>query len=436
MVPILLFLTATMIIPVRGGFGIAPMNPGKVYFSQNVFANQAALNGIWNLMYGLSKSGDMYRQYPNHVDEEIAQSWFDSIFNEKNAGTVVLRVKKPNVVIILLESFGSKLIEPLGGLEGVTPQFNRLAEEGLLFSNIFAAGDRSDKGIVSVLSGFPAQSTQSVIKFPLKSSKLPTISEAFDSLGYSTIFYYGGDPDFANIRSYLYSAKFRQLVTQDDFPKSYRNSKWGVHDEHVFERLLTDLDSASAPFFKFFFTLSSHEPFEIPSNFKFSGSNEVNKYKSSVFYTDSCLGRFFDEAKTRDWYDSTLFILVADHGHRLPGNDPIYSAKKFRIPMLWLGGAVDTTGRIEKTASQFDLAATLLEQVGIDSKSYPFSRNILSARNSFAYYVFNDGFGYVTDSSQFVWDHVSQKPILPADSLTVQNAFSFFRNYQKYFLGL
>jgi phosphoglycerol transferase MdoB-like AlkP superfamily enzyme len=104
--------------------------------------------------------------------------------------------------------------------------------------------------------------------------------------------------------------------------------------------------------------------------------------------------------------------------------------------MLWLGGAVDTTGRIEKTASQFDMAATLLEQVGIDSRNYPFSRNILSARNSFAYYVFNDGFGYVTDSSQFVWDHVSQKPILPADSLTVQNAFSFFRNYQKYFLGL
>ncbi|HRX67931.1 MAG TPA: sulfatase-like hydrolase/transferase, partial [Tenuifilaceae bacterium] len=227
MVPILLFLTATMIIPVRGGFGIAPMNPGKVYFSQNIFANHAALNGIWNLMYGLSKSADMYRQYPNRVSTEEAQVWRSAKFESQGNSHKILKSEKPNVVIILLESFGSKLIEPLGGMAGVTPNFNRLTREGLLFTNIFASGDRSDKGIVSVLSGFPAQSTQSIIKFPLKSAKLSTISEAFDSIGYSTTFYYGGDPDFANIRSYLYSAKFRKLVTQDDFPKSYRNSKWG-----------------------------------------------------------------------------------------------------------------------------------------------------------------------------------------------------------------
>jgi len=436
MVPILLFLTATMIIPVRGGFGIAPMNPGKVYFSQNIFANHAALNGIWNLMYGLSKSADMYRQYPNRVSTEEAQVWRSAKFESQGNSHKILKSEKPNVVIILLESFGSKLIEPLGGMAGVTPNFNRLTREGLLFTNIFASGDRSDKGIVSVLSGFPAQSTQSIIKFPLKSAKLSTISEAFDSIGYSTTFYYGGDPDFANIRSYLYSAKFRKLVTQDDFPKSYRNSKWGVHDEHVFTRLLTDLDSAKAPFFKFFFTLSSHEPFEIPTSQKFSNRTEEEQYFSSVFYADSCLGRFFDEAKTRDWYDSTLFILVADHGHRLPGNNPIYSYEKFRIPMLWIGGVVDTTGRVEKTASQFDLAVTLLSQLNIDTRRYPFSRNIFSARNNFACYVFNDGFGYVTDSTRFVWDHVGVKPVESADSSTVEDAFSFFRLYQDYFLGL
>jgi len=256
-------------------------------------------------------------------------------------------------------------------------------------------------------------------------------------LGYSTTFYYGGDPDFANIRSYLYSAKFKKLVTQDDFSKSYRNSKWGVHDEHVFNRLLTDLDSAKAPFFKFFFTLSSHEPFEIPAKPKFPGKHEEDQYISSVFYADSCLGQFFDEAKTRDWYANTLFVLIADHGHRLPGNNPIYASEKFRIPMLWIGGAIDTVGVVSKAASQFDLAATLLWQMNISSKEFKFSKNILSSQHDVAYYAFNDGFGFVTDSTKLIFDHVSQKPIVePNDSFTNQAAFSFFRLYQDYFLGL
>jgi len=170
MAPILLFITATMIIPIRGGFGIAPMNPGKVYFSQNIFANHAALNGIWNLIYGLTKSGDMYREYPNRVSEETAEKWEKVLFEKTSEPNKVIKVTNPNIVIILLESFTSKLIEPLGGLQGITPNFSKLTKEGLLFTNIYAAGDRSDKGIVSVISGFPAQSTQSIIKFPLKST--------------------------------------------------------------------------------------------------------------------------------------------------------------------------------------------------------------------------------------------------------------------------
>lgn len=436
MSPILVFVAATMIIPIRGGFGIAPMNPGKVYFSQNIYANHAALNGIWNLIYGLTKSAHMYREYPNRVSDKTAKEWREKLYSKSNEKVNVLKTIRPNVVVILLESFTSKLIEPLGGQANVTPNFNQLTTEGLLFTNIYAAGDRSDKGIVSVISGFPAQSTQSIIKFPLKSAKLPTISSVFDSLGYSTTFYYGGDPDFANMRSYFYSAKFRKLITQDDFPKSYRNSKWGVHDEHVFERLLTDLDSAKGLFFKFFFTLSSHEPFEIPAQPKFPGKHEQDQFLSSVFYADSCLGDFFEKAKQRDWYQNTLFVLIADHGHRLPGNNPIYASEKFRIPMLWLGGVVDTVGVVDKTASQFDLAATLLNQMNISSKNFNFSKDILSSQHDFAYYVFNDGLGFVTDSTKLIWDHVGQKPIEPADSLTHQAAFSFFRIYQNYFLGL
>jgi phosphoglycerol transferase MdoB-like AlkP superfamily enzyme len=436
--PIFLFIAATTIIPIRGGFGIAPMNPGKVYFSSNTFSNHAALNGIWNLLYSASKSGDMYKKYPKYLDDAEAKFIGEFLHQKSNEIEPVLKSNKPNVVIILLESFTSKLIEPLGGVKGITPNFNRYANEGLLFKNIYASGDRSDKGLVAVISGFPAQSTQSIIKFPLKSKKLASLSCVFDSIGYSTFFYYGGDADFANMRTYLYSAKFNKIITQDNFPRTFRNSKWGVHDEFLFKQLITDIDSAKGPFFKFIFTLSSHEPFDIPSEPIIKGNDDESKFLSSVNYTDKWLGWFFDEAKQRSWYDNTLFILIADHGHRLPGNNPIYDPNKFRIPMLWLGGALDSIGVVNRMGSQTDLAATLLNQLNIESKSFLFSRNLLSPKSrSFAYYAFNDGFGFIMDSTILIWDHTSQKPIVTStDSCSVNNGFGYFSHYHKYFLGL
>jgi phosphoglycerol transferase MdoB-like AlkP superfamily enzyme len=439
-VPVFLLFAGTMIIPMRGGFGIAPMNTGKVYFSQNVFSNHSALNAIWNMMYSVSKSGTMYKKYPDYIDPERGQQLYTSMMADSARFRKVLRTDRPNVVLILLESFCSDLIEPLGGKPGVTPYFNRLAQEGILFSRIVASGDRSDKGIIAVVSGFPAQSTQSIIKYPLKASKLPTISGALANAGYYTTFYYGGDPDFANIRSYLYSAKFKGLITQDDFPRAYRNSKWGVHDEYTFQRLLTDMDTARGPYFKMLFTLSNHEPFEMTINPKFKGKGDVYKLYSTAYYTDSCLQVFFEQAKQRDWYSNTLFVLVADHGHWLTGSYPNYAAEKFRIPMLWVGGALQDTMRVDMVGSQNDLAKTLLSQLNIPADKFLFSKNLLAERcNSYAYYAFNDGFGFLTQTDTLIVDHVSRKFLKesgPDIEKTKEKAFSFFAHYQKVFLGL
>lgn len=437
-IPVFVFFASTMIIPIRGGFGIAPMNPGKVYFSSNLFCNHASLNVVWNLMYSISKAEDMYKKYPEYANEVELNKFYESFNLENESAEVLLNCEKPNVVIILLESFSAKTIEPLGGVKGITPNFTKLSNEGLLFTNLYASGDRSDKGIIAVLSGFPAQSTQSVIKHTVKASKLPSISNSLFNEGYSTAFYYGGDPDFANIRSFLYNANFKSIITQDDFPKSFQNSKWGVHDEHLFQRLLTDLDSARMPSFKLLFTLSSHEPFDFPDEPVFPATSEENMYLSSVNYADKWLGWFFDEAQKKSWYNNTLFVLIADHGHRLPGPTPYYKPEKFAIPMLWLGGALDTIGTNNRIGGQTDLAQTLLYQLGVRADDYFFSRNLLSNEtNPFAYYVFNDGFGFVTPEGVFVWDHIGQRAIVDAPNDSIKHyAFSYFSNYQHYFLGL
>ena len=133
----------------------------------------------------------------------------------------------------------------------------------------------------------------------------------------------------------------------------------------------------------------------------------------TIYVADSCLGTFMNEAKTREWYKNTLFILIADHGHRFPGKDPVFAERKFKIPMRWLGGALNTDSLVvSSTGSQNDLAATLLYQLGISTKQFKFSKNLLSdGITPFAYFAFNDGFGFVTDSATVVFDHTSKKYI-------------------------
>ena len=439
--PTFIAIAGTMMLPIRGGLGIAPMNPGKVYFSSNTYCNHAALNATWNMMYSVSKSGTMNKRYPDNIDANKAKVLFNELMKNENDSTIVLKTDRPNIVLILLESFSSKIIEPLGGKHNVTPNFNELSNKGLLFTRMYASGDRSDKGIISVLAGFPAQPIQSVIKYPTKSRKLATISGALVDAGYNAAFYYGGDPDFANIRSFLYSAKFSRIITQEDFPRNYRNSKWGVHDEHVFKYLLNDIDTAKGPFFKMFFTLSSHEPFEIPTKSKFPGNDAANQFISSAFYTDSCLGNFFDEAKKHDWYNNTLFILIADHGHRHFGKIENYATDKFSIPMLWLGGALQCEPqKINKICSQIDIASTILNQLNLSDSNFVFSKNILNTNTKpFAYYVFNNGYGFVSQTDTIIYDHVSRQYIMQNGveiEKTSEKASAFFYVYQDVFLGL
>jgi phosphoglycerol transferase MdoB-like AlkP superfamily enzyme len=436
--PLFLVIAAVAILPVRGGVGIAPMNPAKVYFSSHIFSNHASLNAVWNFLYSLSKSGEINKKYPEYMPAGQAGEWYDLLTESPEPAPLILNHQKPNIVFILLEGFTSKVIAPAGGMAGITPNFNCLAEEGLFFSNIYASGDRSNKGLVAVLSGFPAQSTQPVIKSISKLSKLATITGVLGKAGYQSTFYYGGDPDFSNIRAYLHHSGINRLVTKNEFPDSLNTSKWGVHDEHVFRLLLNEMDTARSPCFKMFFTLSSHEPFDIPATPAFSGNSEDSLFLSSIHYTDEWIGWFFDEAKKRAFWNNTLFVLIADHGHRLPGKSKYFMPDKFSIPMLWLGGALEQKGVVTRIGSQIDLAATLLFQLGLDAEEFRFSQNLLcNPKEQFAYYAFNDGFGFVTPGGYFVWDHIGQMPLVFQPNKKLQDmAFSWFTIYQAHFLGL
>lgn len=398
-------LTPLLIIPIRGSFDISPMRISKVYFHQtNDYANHSAINVLWSIGYDLKNLKKL--SYPeNFYDRQKTNALADEIFLKPEKTTEIVNQDKPNVIFIILESFTYKFIEPLGGLPDITPNINRLTKEGVLFSNFYSSGDRTDKGIVSIISGYPAQTKLSIIKYPRKTQKLPSLAESFKAMGYHTSFTYGGDLDFANFKSYLIQSGFDKLISEDDFPAELNTSKWGIHDHYVFDKFQEEINSSKAPFFNVMLTLSSHEPFDVPMDPVIKGDDEISLFLNSAYYTDKALGDFISKASQEEWWKNTLVVITADHGHRHPDNS---HKEKFKIPMLWLGGALavqDTV--INSVAGQTDIANTILNQLDVYDPAFIFSRDILSANyDPFAVYVFKDGFGVVRDQSEAVYDMI------------------------------
>ncbi len=400
-------------IPARGGIGVASMGLGKVYFSANIFANHSAVNSTWNMLYSITELGKLKSKF-HLMNESRANDLFSKLHPRPSLFPKSIIKENANVLLIILEGFSNKIIRSAGGMTGVTPNLDSLYSESVVFSNFFATGDRSDKGLIGIFSSFPSQPQTTIMSYPSKTQKLPVLGKAFYEQGYETSFYYGGDLNFGNFRSYFTNASFRRLVTRDEFPKSASTQKWGVPDEFVYTRILDDLDSTSDPFFATVFTLSSHEPYDTPDDRVFQTITRDAPCLNAYHYADQCLGKFISEAKNRSWWKNTLVIITSDHGSRCPGNTPSHVREKFAIPMLWLGGAIITDPFIVETfGSQVDVAATLYAQFGFDYQKFTFSKDLLSQESGgYAYYAFNNGFGFFVPSAGMVFDNNLQKFIL------------------------
>ncbi len=408
---IALIITGLFFIPIRGSFSVAPMNTGFVYFhTTKTFANHAAINVVWNFLYAVQKSGQL--DYPeNFFDKNLTAKYFKTFYPDDDTTVHVFTEPKPNIVLFILESFTASVIEPLGGLPNVTPNLNRYCNEGILFDNIYSSGDRTDKGLINILSGYPAQNQIGIVNYPAKAQHLPFLNRHIKSMGYNTSFVYGGDVDFGNFRSYLTNSQFDHLTTIDDFDVSEGESKWGIHDHIVFDRAASECDSAKAPFFKVILSLSSHEPFDVPLDPPFiKGKDEESMFLNSCHYTDKSIGAFVESAKKTDWWKNSIVIFVADHGHRYPGDKPLNSKERFHIPLLMIGGAVKKDTIIHTIGNQTDIANTLLGQLATPSSDFLFSKNLLSPNSkSFSFYFYNNGYGFVGEDKYIVHDNTSNE---------------------------
>ncbi len=398
---LLLFVGATMILPIRGSLGVAPINTGVAYFSSSQFANNAAINPLWNMAYSMKRLDATQAVY-RFMDDDKAENIFNNLMIESGEYENLLNVDQPNVVVILLESFAGQVIETMGG-EAVTPNMHKLEKEGVLFSQIYAASTRSDKGLVATLAGYPVLPSYSIIQYPNKSQSLTFLPQKLKQAGYKDLmFEYGGDIEFKNMNSLIQLSGINRIITIDDFPEAFQGEKWGVHDEYTFKRLAVEMKNAEQPFFHYFFTLSSHEPYDVPME-----RMHDDDYLNSIMYTDKCLGEFFETVKEEGLWDNTLFVLIADHGQRGPRNLMPDMQEHNNIPMLWTGGALakqDTI--IDKIGSQTDMVKTLLCQLGADTTGFRFSKNILDKESKpFAFFDYPDAMGLVEPGKYQVFDN-------------------------------
>lgn len=410
-----LVLGGLMFIPIRGGVTTSTANVGMVYYSNNTFLNHSAINPCFSLLASVSKQQDFAEQF-NFFPEEKREKIFNDRYGQQKEIAPdtcrLLTTNRPDILIVILESFSANTIAVTGGEADVTPHINELSREGILFDNLYANSFRTDRGLVSVLNGYLAQPTTSIMKYPAKSQTLPSIAHSLNTQGYTCDMLYGGDINFTNMQSYFYNSGYTAITSDKDFPISKRLNKWGANDNVTFNYLYETIKKRNAdtnPWMTTFLTLSSHEPFEVPYH-RFQ-----HPYLNSVAFTDSCLGAFVSKVKELPVWKNLLIILIADHGFRYPDKIKDFEPLRYHIPMLWLGGAIKEPRVISTLCNQTDLAATLLNQLDIPHEEFRFSKNILT-HEPFAFYTFGNGFAYIDSTGYSVYDNESNRVIQESDA--------------------
>lgn len=398
-----------LFLGIRGGVGQSTANVGRVYFSDNIFLNHAAVNPAFSFLESLTRERDFASGYKFFEEEERA-SVFDSLkAPEPDSIAHVLKTTRPDVLMVLLESFSMNILAGNVDGEPVTPRLNALVGEGVWFPRFYANSFRTDRGLVSVLNGYPAQPAASIMKYPAKSQTLPSIAKSLLGAGYSTEMLYGGDIDFTNMRSYFYASGYETVTGSDGLKLRGGKSEWGYDDRVMFEELFRRMNGKQpgAQSFTTFLTLSSHEPFRVPFE------RFADPVLNSMAFTDDCLGGFVDAMKQTPLWENLLVVLVADHAMTYPSSLAHYEISRHHIPMLWLGGAVAQPMTVEGAWSQADIAATLLRQLDLDDSQFRFSRNIFNpAQQPMAFYTFKNGFGYIDASGATVWDCDSKRALV------------------------
>jgi phosphoglycerol transferase MdoB-like AlkP superfamily enzyme len=395
---------------IRSSTGRRPANLSDALYSTNRVANEIAKNSLYSIAYdSLRAADDLVRRAPRYgemgIDEAYRRAY--ALLGRKREDPArpflaTIRTTQPaarprNLVIILQESMGAQFVGFTGASHSLTPVIDALAAESIAFTQLYANGTRSIRGISAMTSGFLPLLGEGVVKRSKSQQGFFTLAALLKPLGYHASFIYGGAARFDDMKSWFLGNGYDEVIEQKDYPHPGFVSTWGVSDEDLYIKAnerFTALSTAGRPFVSLVFTSSNHTPFELPDG-RISWEPGVPRksVENAIRYADYAVGRFFELARHSPYYANTVFVLVADHNVRVYGDD-VVPLPGFHIPgLIHLEGV--PAQRYAGLASQPDLLASALAMLGVDLRAPVLGRSIFDAdRPGFVLMQFNDTYGF------------------------------------------
>ncbi|MBU2018548.1 MAG: sulfatase-like hydrolase/transferase [Bacteroidetes bacterium] len=427
----------------RGGWQQIPLNIDSAYFSSHSAVNDLSVNSTYffGKNYLLYKRGDLDKDLPdiNHTD---AKNFVLDLYQTDGNFDQVLTSETPNVVFIILEGWSANAMGSLGGEPAVTPVFDSLSKQGLLFDQIYSTSTTSENGNASIFAGYPGVPEISISMRPDKHRSMKTINQLLPE--YSSGYLFGGDLKYGNIGGFFLEHDFQKVEDESAFGSDIKRGKLSVHDEDLYKKWLKKLNNAKEPFLECAFTGSTHAPYDHPKRSTQKWTGEEKDFLNSMVYADEELGKFIENCKKESWYKNTLFVVVADHGHATPMETNPVSSKFFKIPLLFFGSVIkkEYQGKVNHViGSQSDIAATLLKQLNRSTEAFPWSKNLLNPKvKNFAFHSIVRGYGWVRENGSLAYsmdykrnldDTHTDPDLAQKHSFEAQQFFITLYNYYK-----
>lgn len=440
-----LLLAAACVAACRGGWDRRPLRFGPAIFSENNIVNQLAMNNFFKFSKAVQTTindDDPPRLHPlpplrDSADEAMAMllqkgetplgSKINPFWRRTETGRPL---EKRNVVLIVMEGMAGSPVGAQGFSPSYTPCLDELCRDGLFFDRMYAVGERTSRGIVGVLCGHPdAEGDTIMVREKDSHAAFLTLPEIFRGRGYHTIFFYGGNTNFDNMGPFLLRRGLQEVVSEKEIlaegpPSPDLEGNWGLHDEVIFRQVAQRLHRLPQPFFALVLTVSNHSSYEIPYGRvpALVGGDMTTRKLNAFRYADWAIGQFFEKARQSEYFQNTIFVLVADHGHDLVAKR-IMDVPGHRIPGLFYAPGIIAPRRVSTVASQMDIAPTLLAMLGGSYEHCFLGRNILAVRpeDGFAMMHSNDNITFVTSDHAVVEPPDSPPMIFDIDAFNMVN---------------
>ncbi|MEA2110939.1 MAG: sulfatase-like hydrolase/transferase [Campylobacterota bacterium] len=409
-------LALLLLLGIRSSLGHRPANISDAMYSANRIVNEITKNTPYaivyaiyaNKKYGQGKSLDRYGEM--EVPEALSRLKKRLNIQSSDTASPLRRLEtshfkaqsSKNLVIFLQESIGGQFVEAVGGEAGITPHFNRLAKEGILFKDLYSNGTRSIRGIAGVVSGNFSIPGKGVLKRNKSQADFFTLSSLLEPLDYKTLFLYGGESRFDNMKGWFLGNGFDEIIDEPKFNNPEFVGTWGVCDEEVAARANEEfkkLYEQNQKFAALMFSTSNHAPFDFPDGkFELIDGVEKKSVKNAIKYADFAIGMFIENARKEPYYKDTIFVVIADHNVRVYGDDVI-PVNMFHVPGLILGDGVEPLV-YDKISTQPDVMATALDLMGLDLEYPIMGHSIFSdAKQNLSLMQFNSTYGLRVDDT-------------------------------------